>query len=135
MEKRYITRSGGRIWAHLSVSLVRDEHGRPRHFISQLQDITERKRSERMLRAADAEARAQRDYANTIISAMHEGYALTVDGEIKAVNEALCHAGWASASRNCSACGRRFRSFRRSGEPRTWSCVAGSSTVVAAPSR
>jgi diguanylate cyclase (GGDEF)-like protein/PAS domain S-box-containing protein len=90
MEKRYITRSGGRIWAHLSVSLVRDEHGRPVHFISQLQDITERKRSERLLRAADAEARAQRDYANTIIGAMHEGYALTVAGEIKAVNEALC---------------------------------------------
>src|SRR5581483_3170692 len=61
MEKRYITRSGSRIWAHLSVSLVRDEHGRPRHFISQLQDITERKRSERIVRAAEAEARSQRD--------------------------------------------------------------------------
>lgn len=90
MEKRYITRSGSRIWAHLSVSLVRDDQGRPRHFISQLQDITERKSNDRRLRAAEVEARAQRDYANTIIGAMHEGYALTVDGEIKAVNEALC---------------------------------------------
>jgi diguanylate cyclase (GGDEF)-like protein/PAS domain S-box-containing protein len=42
------------------------------------------------VRAVEAEARSQRDYANTIISAMHEGYALSVEGEIKAVNEALC---------------------------------------------
>jgi diguanylate cyclase (GGDEF)-like protein/PAS domain S-box-containing protein len=90
MEKRYITRSGDEMWAHLSVSLVRDQHGCPRHFISQLQDITQRKEAERRLRAAEAEARAQRDYAKTIITAMHEGYALTVDGELKAVNEALC---------------------------------------------
>jgi diguanylate cyclase (GGDEF)-like protein/PAS domain S-box-containing protein len=89
MEKRYITRSGSRIWVHLSVSLVRDEHGRPRHFISQLEDITQRKQDERRLRAAEADALIQRDHATAIISAMHEGYLLTVEGEIKAVNEAL----------------------------------------------
>ena len=37
---------------------------------------------------AELEARTQRDHAQAIISAMHEGYALTVGGEIKAVNEA-----------------------------------------------
>jgi PAS domain S-box-containing protein len=43
MEKRYVRKDGGIIWAHLSVSLVRNDNGAPIHFISQMQDITERK--------------------------------------------------------------------------------------------
>ena len=50
MEKRYFHKSGHIIWAALSVSLVRSELGEPLYFISQLQDITERKRLERALR-------------------------------------------------------------------------------------
>jgi PAS domain S-box-containing protein len=49
MEKRYFHKAGHTIWASLSVSLVRSELGQPLYFISQLQDITERKRLERML--------------------------------------------------------------------------------------
>jgi diguanylate cyclase (GGDEF)-like protein/PAS domain S-box-containing protein len=90
IEKRYLTRTGGHIWALLSVSLVRDPRGRPRHFISQIEDISQRKRAEARLREAEAEARLQRDHATAIIGAMHEGYAFTVDGEIKAINDALC---------------------------------------------
>jgi diguanylate cyclase (GGDEF)-like protein/PAS domain S-box-containing protein len=89
-EKRYITRGGSEIWALLSVSLVRDGAGEPRHFIVQVEDVSERKLAQRQLQQAEAEARAQRDHATAIISAMGEGYALTMDGEIKAVNEALC---------------------------------------------
>ncbi len=90
MEKRYIKRSGEQLWAMLSVSLVRDSTGRPRHFISHIKDISQRKRDERRLRATDLEARTQRDRATTIISAMYEGYALTVDGQITLVNDSLC---------------------------------------------
>jgi diguanylate cyclase (GGDEF)-like protein/PAS domain S-box-containing protein len=90
IERRYLTRSGGVIWALLSVSLVRDRDGAPLHFICQIEDISERKRAQRQLQEAEAEARAERDHARAIISAMGEGYALTMDGEIKAVNEALC---------------------------------------------
>jgi diguanylate cyclase (GGDEF)-like protein/PAS domain S-box-containing protein len=90
MEKRYVTRSQRQIWVRLSVSLIRDEDGEPRHFVSQLEDITQRREDERKLRAAEADARAQRDHATAIIGAMHEGYALTHGGEIKAVNDALC---------------------------------------------
>jgi len=46
MEKRYTHRQGHVIWALLSVSLARDADGTPRYFISQVQDITERKRAE-----------------------------------------------------------------------------------------
>jgi len=44
MEKRY-ERAGG-IWILLSVSLVRDDDGRPLYFIFQIQDIDARKRAE-----------------------------------------------------------------------------------------
>ena len=46
MEKRYLRPGGEVVWALLSVSLVRDTAGAPLHFISQIQDISERKRLE-----------------------------------------------------------------------------------------
>ncbi len=52
-EKRYLHKSGHIVWAVLSCSLVRDAQGRPLHFISQLQDITERKHAEQLSRASD----------------------------------------------------------------------------------
>jgi diguanylate cyclase len=97
-EKRYVTRGGAVIWGELSVSLVRDPAGAPRHFIVQVEDITERKAAQHRLRDAEAEARAERDHARAIVSAMGEGYALTLDGEIKAINEALCIVTGFSAS-------------------------------------
>jgi diguanylate cyclase (GGDEF)-like protein/PAS domain S-box-containing protein len=97
-EKRYVRRDGTEIWAELSVSLVRDLTGAPRHFIVQVEDISARKEAQRRLQAAEAEARAERDHATAIISAMGEGYALTMAGEIKAINEALCVLTGFSAS-------------------------------------
>jgi len=46
MEKRYYTKSGHLIWVLLAVAIVREEDGSPRHFISQIQDISARKRLE-----------------------------------------------------------------------------------------
>ncbi len=42
-EKRYIHKSGKVIWADLIVSSIRDEHGELLHFLSMINDITERK--------------------------------------------------------------------------------------------
>lgn len=50
MEKRYFTKSQEIVWAHLSVSLVRNQKGEPLYFISQIVNITDRKRMEEELR-------------------------------------------------------------------------------------
>ncbi|HEX3855695.1 MAG TPA: response regulator [Verrucomicrobiae bacterium] len=49
MEKRYVHARGQLVTVLLNVSFVRDGQGRPRYFISQIQDITERKRLEAQL--------------------------------------------------------------------------------------
>ena len=46
IEKRYRHAWGHLVWVLLSVSLVRDDDGRPLHLIAQLQDISERKELE-----------------------------------------------------------------------------------------
>ncbi|HYQ84129.1 MAG TPA: PAS domain S-box protein, partial [Rubrobacter sp.] len=43
MEKRYFHKEGQVVWALLSVSMVYDEEGEPLYFVSQIQDISERK--------------------------------------------------------------------------------------------
>jgi two-component system sensor histidine kinase UhpB len=50
MEKRYLHKDGHIVWVLLSVSLVRDAAGQSMYFVSQIQDITDRKRLERALR-------------------------------------------------------------------------------------
>ncbi|MFN8162054.1 MAG: diguanylate cyclase [Solirubrobacterales bacterium] len=50
MEKRYYRADGSIVWIMLSVSLVHDAEGEPVHFISQIEDITERRKMEDRLR-------------------------------------------------------------------------------------
>lgn len=54
IEKRYLHKNDSIIWVLLTRSLVRDYRGQPLYFISQVQDITERKRSEQALRLSEA---------------------------------------------------------------------------------
>ena len=53
MEKRYFHKEGRIVWALLSVSLLRDSHGQPLYFISQIQDVTERKQAAQALCASE----------------------------------------------------------------------------------
>ena len=52
-EKRYFRSDGHLVWIKLSVSLVRDEAGAPMSFISQMEDISERKQLEETQRAIE----------------------------------------------------------------------------------
>lgn len=74
IEKRYFHKDGHIIWALLSVSIVRDEKKCPQYFVSQIKDITERKRSmqiiktqnERLLNFAHIVSHNIRSYASNI---------------------------------------------------------------------
>jgi PAS domain S-box-containing protein len=64
MEKRYIRKDRSIVWAELTVSLVRSVDGQPRQFISVVDDITERRRSEEALRTSEARLEAGADLAD-----------------------------------------------------------------------
>ena len=49
IEKRYYRKDRSLVWANLTVSLVRNATGEPLHFISVVEDITERKQAEQTL--------------------------------------------------------------------------------------
>lgn len=57
-EKRYLHKQGHVLWADFSCRLVRDPHGRPLHFIGQVQDITQRKQAEQALQESEARFRS-----------------------------------------------------------------------------
>jgi PAS domain S-box-containing protein len=44
-EKRYIRKDGRGVWAYIAVSLIRDNEGMPRYYLTIIEDITERKRA------------------------------------------------------------------------------------------
>jgi PAS domain S-box-containing protein len=58
MDKRYIRADQTVVWVHLSVSMVADSDGRPKHLIAQVQDLTASKEAEAAL--AQSEQRFRR---------------------------------------------------------------------------
>jgi diguanylate cyclase (GGDEF)-like protein/PAS domain S-box-containing protein len=52
-ERRYIHKDGQIVWCMVTVSLIRDAGGEPQYFVGQMQDITERKQAEELLRLSE----------------------------------------------------------------------------------
>jgi len=46
VEKRYLHAAGHTVWVAVHTTLIRDEHGEPAYFLSQIEDITDRRRYE-----------------------------------------------------------------------------------------
>ena len=65
-EKRYLHKNGQVVWVLNNATLIRDSHGDPKEIISQVQDISDRKRAEEALEQMGR----QRD---TILNAAAEG--------------------------------------------------------------
>ena len=57
MEKRYLRPDGSHVWANLTVSLVHHKDGTPAYFISQVEDIQERRFADEALRLSEARLR------------------------------------------------------------------------------
>lgn len=66
IEKRYYRKDKSEVWANLTVHLVRNKNGTPLYFISQLEDITERK-------AADLKLRESEEKFRTLIEKLQIG--------------------------------------------------------------
>jgi PAS domain S-box-containing protein len=69
--KRYLRRDGSVVDVMLSTSVLRDRDNVPQYFITQIEDITERKRAERELRLSEAKLRralAARDQVLGIVA-------------------------------------------------------------------
>lgn len=82
MEKRYLDKQGRTLWVLLSVSLVRDGEGRPVHFVSQIQDFSDRVAAERAVRERE-------HYLSTLLDNVVDAI-VTIDeqGRIETFNHA-----------------------------------------------
>jgi PAS domain S-box-containing protein len=72
-EKRYLHKSGNAIWVQLKISAVRNAQGATSHFVTHVEDITNRKRAEaEMLRAMEAAQAASRAKSEFLANMSHE---------------------------------------------------------------
>ncbi|TAK70289.1 MAG: EAL domain-containing protein [Actinomycetota bacterium] len=67
LEKRYLRRGGAVVWVHLHVALLRDEHGTPVSFISQIEDITDRRAARQLLEASEERFRMLVEHASDVL--------------------------------------------------------------------
>ncbi len=71
-DKRYLHRDGRIIWGNVSTSIIRDPRGEPLHFISHIQDVTERRHAEDAQRRLNRELRAISNCNQTLMRAVDE---------------------------------------------------------------
>ncbi len=57
LEKRYISKDGAMVWANVTVSLIFDADGRPKHFLGVIEDISQRKAAEAALMSSEERLR------------------------------------------------------------------------------
>lgn len=84
LEKRYFRKDGSVVWVDLTVSLVREPDGRPKYFISVVQDIEVRKRAESALRESEERFSNAFEYAPIAMAVV------ALDGRTLRVNHAMC---------------------------------------------
>ncbi|WP_337188606.1 PAS domain S-box protein [Phenylobacterium sp.] len=101
MEKRYVRKDGGEVWVHLTVSIVRGDDGTPRHYVAQVEDLTERHAAQAALRDSEARYRLLAENSEDVT------VQLSLTGEIRYVSPAVRAYGYAPEALE----GRLIREF------------------------
>ncbi|MCC6764349.1 MAG: PAS domain S-box protein [Deltaproteobacteria bacterium] len=83
-ESRYVRPDGSLVWGTYQSCLVHDSDGRPRYFVSQVVDVTERKLAENALRDSEARYRGLVELSQDLIVRMD------LAGNLTFVNDAWC---------------------------------------------
>jgi diguanylate cyclase (GGDEF)-like protein/PAS domain S-box-containing protein len=83
LEKRFLHADGRTVWASLSVSLVRDAEDEPLYFVSQIQDVSERKNIEKRIKESEERFRSLVQNSSDIITI------LGADGTVLYVSPAV----------------------------------------------
>lgn len=79
IEKQYLHKSGKKVWAYITVTVLRDELGHPIHYLAQIVDINERKKTEKLLLENNDRLRA---ITNSL---------LTQNKQLQAYNQIISH--------------------------------------------
>ncbi|PZE19003.1 PAS domain S-box protein [Paenibacillus xerothermodurans] len=82
IEKRYFHKMGRPVSVLMSASLVRDDQGQPLYFIAQIEDVTERRRTENLLKANQQRYKSLFEHHADLVLTM------TLDGRILSANDA-----------------------------------------------
>jgi len=90
-EKRYLHKDSSIVWGQLNVSLIRNPDGAPRHFVFQVQNITERKRS--MFELIGANTRyAQHEAALTALTRSYVTEPSSLNSVLQKITEVVARA-------------------------------------------
>ena len=81
-EKRYFKKNGEVVWVNLTVSLVREDTGKPRYFIAVVEDIADR------MQIKQALLNSEEKYRNLIEQA-NDGIVVLQEGRIRFVNSMM----------------------------------------------
>jgi PAS domain S-box-containing protein len=66
-EKRYVRKDGSVVWAHVLAQVIRDGAGRPTYFVSHVQDISDRRQAQSLLRDSERTLRSVIDNTPAMI--------------------------------------------------------------------
>jgi len=72
-EKRYLRKDGEVIWVEVTGAVVRNADGSPQHSVAVIQDITDRKRAEAVVRAREEQLRLMADSVPAMIAFIDTG--------------------------------------------------------------
>jgi PAS domain S-box-containing protein len=83
MEKRYLHADGHAVLGRVSVSLVRDAEGHVQHFISQIEDITERRRIDQEIEDLAARTTASEELYRAVAASLPDTVLLVLDNDLR----------------------------------------------------